>query len=87
MEFRVLSVILKSNGQEQLDIDSSNIKSAKYSPNTRTLTVEFNNRSVYEYYDIPRFIFLLFKRGINGSNGRAFWRFIRKVGYDYRKIG
>lgn len=86
MEFRVISELNRPNGEEQLNIDSSNIKSAKYSVNEQLLTIEFNNRSVYEYYEVPRFVYLLFKNGIDGSNGKAFWMFIRRANYNYKKI-
>ena len=36
---------------------SSNISRFKYDSRIQTLTIEFNNGSVYDYYDIPESIY------------------------------
>lgn len=38
---------------ERVPVNSSNIASVGYEPDTSTLQVEFNNGTVYDYYDVP----------------------------------
>lgn len=38
---------------ERTSVDSSNITSAGYDPQQRTMHVEFNSGKVYEYRDVP----------------------------------
>ncbi|WP_123599080.1 KTSC domain-containing protein [Pseudomonas frederiksbergensis] len=38
---------------ERIPVSSSNIASVGYEPGTSTLQVEFNDGSVYDYYDVP----------------------------------
>lgn len=42
---------------ERVQVESSNIASIGYDGNTSTLEVEFLNGSVYQYYDIPEYIY------------------------------
>lgn len=37
--------------------ESSNISRFGYTPETSTLTVEFKNGGVYEYFDVPTVVF------------------------------
>ncbi|RJR51421.1 MAG: KTSC domain-containing protein [Desulfobacteraceae bacterium] len=34
-------------------VQSSNVASVGYDPNTLTLEIEFTNSSVYQYFDVP----------------------------------
>ena len=36
-----------------VEINSSNLKSAGFNTETGTLTITFNNGSIYEYYEFP----------------------------------
>jgi hypothetical protein len=38
---------------ERIPVSSSNIASVGYEPDTSTLQVEFNNGTIYDYYDVP----------------------------------
>lgn len=64
-------------------INSSNLKSAIYDTNTKTLTVTFNNGSIYEYYDVPHVIFVKFR--MSESQGKFFNTHISRA-YKYKKV-
>lgn len=52
-----MSTITWHNGampREQHPLDSTSLKSITYDSTTAILEVEFHNRWVYEYYDVPR---------------------------------
>ena len=38
---------------KRIPVDSSNISSIGYDENSNTLEVEFNNGTVYQYFDVP----------------------------------
>jgi len=38
---------------KRITVDSSNIASIGYDPETMTLEVEFTNGNVYQYFDVP----------------------------------
>jgi len=40
-----------------IPVDSSNIASIGYDPDTQTLQVEFSNGHVYQYFDVPEVVF------------------------------
>jgi len=42
---------------ERYRVDSSNVASIGYDQTTTTLEVEFNNGSIYQYFDVPEAIF------------------------------
>lgn len=66
-----------------VDIKSSNLKSASYNTESKILTVTFNNGSIYEYYDVPWTIFTKFR--MSESQGKHFNTSISKS-YKYKKI-
>ena len=39
---------------DRVPVQSSNIRSIGHDPDTNTLTVEFNNGSLYDYHDVPK---------------------------------
>lgn len=39
---------------ERLTVSSSNIASIGYDESTSTLEIEFNNGSIYHYFDVPK---------------------------------
>lgn len=39
---------------DRTPVSSSNVSSAGYDPDTETLEIEFNNGSVYQYYNVGR---------------------------------
>ena len=65
-------------------VSSSNIQSIGYDPNSNTLEVAFQHGGIYQYYNVPEFIY----NGIMsaGSKGSYLHQNI-KGKYRYRKIG
>jgi hypothetical protein len=64
-------------------IKSSNLKFASYNTSTKTLTVTFNNESIYEYYNVPWALFTRFRS--SESQGKHFNTEISK-NYKYKKL-
>ena len=69
---------------ERYSVASSNIASIGYDEGMRTLEVEFLNRSIYQYYNVPRNIFDQLKRA--GSKGRFLNTYIKNA-YPYSRVG
>mgnify|MGYP000276784156 FL=1 len=53
-----------------VEINSSNLKSAGFNTETETLTITFNNGSIYEYYEFPWDKFTKFR--MSESQGKYF---------------
>lgn len=66
-----------------VEIKSSNLKSASYNTTQKVLVVTFNNGSIYEYYDIPWQIFTKFRMA--ESQGKYFNTEISRK-YKFKKI-
>jgi hypothetical protein len=66
-----------------VDIKSSNLKTAVYETGSKTLTVTFNNGSIYEYYEVPWTIFT--KLRMSESQGKFFNTNISRT-YKYKKV-
>lgn len=74
----------KINGKIiEVDIKSSNLKSAKYDTESEDLTITFNNGFVYEYSKVPWSLFTKFR--MSDSQGKFFNQNISKK-YDYKRI-
>lgn len=41
---------------EREAVNSSNLASVGYNPDSETLEVEFKNGNIYEYYNVPQFM-------------------------------
>jgi hypothetical protein len=67
----------------QVQIQSSNIKSSTYNTEEKTLLVEFNNNSLYQYNEVPWEVFT--KLRMAESQGKYFNSNISKK-YKYEKI-
>lgn len=67
----------------QVQIQSSNIKSSTYNTEEKTLLVEFNNNSLYQYNEVPWEVFT--KLRMAESQGKYFNANISKK-YKYEKI-
>lgn len=52
------------------DVQSSMICTLGYEPETSTLEIEFNSGAVWQYYDIPEYVFYEMKD--SGSVGKFF---------------
>ena len=42
---------------DRQSVSSSNLASVGYDPGSETLEVEFNNGRVYQYYNVPQFMY------------------------------
>ena len=65
-----------------IDVNSSNLRAVGYNPQTGTLTIQFRNNRIYEYFNVPQHIFdgLL----TAPSKGRYHHKYIKR--YPYRRI-
>lgn len=54
----------------EVDINSSNITSAKYDTETKDLTINFKSGFIYDFYDIPWELFTKFR--LSESQGKFF---------------
>jgi hypothetical protein len=68
---------------DRTPVVSSNLKSVGYDVNTKTLEIEFQNGSVYQYYEVPLNIYENLMKA--PSHGKFFHAHIRNV-YRYRRI-
>lgn len=64
-------------------INSSNLKSATYETEVKTLSVTFKNGSIYEYYDVPWEIFT--KLRMAESQGKFMNQHVNKT-FKYKKV-
>lgn len=67
----------------EVDINSSNIKSALYETDTKKLTITFNNNLKYTYDEVPWELFTKFR--LSESQGKFFNQNISK-NYKYKKL-
>ncbi len=67
----------------EVDINSTNLKSAKYNTETKDLVITFLNDSIYEYKDVPWDVFV--KLRMSESQGKFFNVNISKK-YQYQKV-
>jgi len=65
-----------------VEINSSNLKSASYNTENEDLTITFNNGSIYVYNKVPWNVFTKFR--LSQSQGKFFNTDISKV-YKYTK--
>lgn len=65
-------------------VASSNIASIGYDSVNMILEIEFLNGSIYQYYDVPQYLY----EGLMNANshGKFFDANIKKGGYRYLKI-
>lgn len=67
---------------ERKAVSSSNIAAIGYDSTTMVLEVEFNNGSIYEYYDVPEGIYLDF---INAASVGSFLHSSIKGNFSYTR--
>lgn len=68
---------------KMIPVDSSNIAAIGFDSETETLRIEFNDGSIYEYFDVPNHVFEEFKGA--ESKGKFGHKFIYKV-YEQEKL-
>ena len=76
---------------KHIEVDSKNIWSYGYDPDTETLEVQFRTKgdnpgpgAIYQYRNVPPTIWAYFQAA--ESKGKFFHENIRKGGYGYTKI-
>ena len=64
-------------------VESSNLNSVGYEPDTKTLEIEFHDGGIYQYFDVPADIY----QGLISapSKGKYHHAFIKNT-YRYQKI-
>ena len=69
---------------ERMNVVSSNIRSIGYDAIAMVLEVEFNNGAVYQYYNVPQYIY----DGLMAadSHGRYLDQYVKKGGYRYAQV-
>ena len=65
-------------------VRSSNIASIGYDVNTGTLEVEFVTGAVYQYYNVPRSVYMGLMNA--ASHGSYLARHVKDAGYRYREV-
>ena len=65
-------------------VSSSNLASIGYDSTAQVLEVEFINRAIYQYYNVPSNMYEELKRA--GSKGKFFHQYIRNA-YAYSRVG
>ena len=65
-------------------VSSSNLKAVGYDSESKTLQIEFLSGGLYEYYNVPESIY----NGLMSasSHGSYFDKYIKKGGYNYKKL-
>lgn len=69
---------------ERQSVSSSNLRSIGYDHSSSTLEVEFNNGSIYQYFDVPENVYDELMNA--SSHGQYFDINIKKAGYDFQKV-
>ena len=64
-------------------VESSNLNSVGYEPDTKTLEIEFHDGGIYQYFDVPEHIHADLMSA--SSHGKYFHANIRK-NFRYEKI-
>jgi hypothetical protein len=69
---------------DRVKVSSSNLASVGYDAVNKVLEIEFQNGSIYQYFDVPNNIY----GGLMSatSHGRYFDAYIKKAGYSYKRI-
>lgn len=68
---------------ERKPVSSSNIKSIGYNESKKLLGIEFNNGSIYEYYNLPEESYFSLMGAT--SQGKYFNKYIKNI-YDFKKV-
>lgn len=67
----------------RLSVKSSNIKAVGYDPKSKTLEVEFNSGSTYQYFEVPASIYNDF---MDASSLGSFFAESIKNKFNYEKV-
>jgi hypothetical protein len=69
---------------ERLPVESSNLASVGYDPESTVLEIEFKSGGIYKYSRVPQSV----HDGLMNasSKGKYFYQYIENSGYPYSKI-
>ena len=69
---------------ERFPVESSNLASVGYNPESAVLEIEFKSGGIYKYSGVPQFVY----DGLmnTASKGKYFYQYIENSGYPYSKI-
>ena len=68
---------------DRTSVSSSNIDSIGYDSSSQTLEVEFNSGAIYQYYDVPEYIF---DELLNASSVGSYLSQNVKNAYSYGQV-
>ena len=69
---------------ERFPVESSNLASVGYDPESAVLEIEFKSGGIYEYSGVPQSVYDDLMNA--ASKGKYFHRYIKNSGYPYSKI-
>lgn len=69
---------------QRTHVSSSHIKSVGYDSASAILEIEFLDGSIYQYYNVPAYIYLGLMNA--SSHGIYLDRHVKKAGFRYRKV-
>jgi hypothetical protein len=69
---------------ERFPVESSNLASVGYDPESAVLEIEFKSGGIYEYSGVPQSVYDGLMNA--ASKGKYFYRYIKNSGYPYSKI-
>lgn len=69
---------------DRVRVSSSNLASVGYDPENKILEIEFQNDSIYQYFNVPSNIYSGLMSA--ASHGRYFDAYIKKGGYRYKQV-
>jgi hypothetical protein len=83
VDSHTLNTLLRHKFKERPE--STAVNDVEYNPETLEMTVIFQHRGTYKYYDIPLDVYVDFAD--SSSQGTYFNLYIRNYGYNYERIG
>ena len=69
---------------EPKEWESECVESLEYDPESFQMTIHFNKRGTYVFYDVEPQVYAEFNNA--GSRGTYFNLYIRNIGYQYERI-
>lgn len=75
----------RSLNKQQFSVESSCINDLYYDPEEESMTIEFQKRGTYKYYDVPLDEYVDLAQ--SSSLGTYFNLYVRNKGYQYERIG
>lgn len=69
---------------QRTHVSSSNIESIGYDSSSATLEVRFLNGSIYQYYNVPAYVYIGLMNA--SSHGSYLDKHVKKAGYSYKQV-